>query len=134
MTDTVKEAPLVSQVVEKYIALRNKKSEMKKAYDASVADIDAAMERVENYLLHHMQETGVDSLGSSAGIAYKTTKTSAQVADWDAALGFIRENGVWEMLTKAVSKDFIKAYKEQNEDLPPGINWREEVSVNVRKK
>jgi urease accessory protein UreF len=134
MSDTVIETPKVSQVVEKYIALRNKKAEMKAAYDASVKEIDDALERVENFLLKQMQETGVDTFGSSAGVAYKSTKTSATVADWDATLKFIRDNQEWSALERRINKEFVKAYKEANNDLPPGVNWREEVSVNVRKK
>jgi len=134
MTDTVTETPMVAQVVEKYIALRNKKAELKAAYTESVKGIDDAMERVENFLLKQMQDLGVDSFSSPLGTAYKSTQTSATVADWDMVLNHVRENEAWSMLKRDVSKEYVKAYKEQHDDLPPGINWREETSVNIRKK
>lgn len=132
MTETVAEIP-IETIIEKYVALRDKKAELTAAYKQSVEKIDAGMDRCENFLMATMQRIGVDSFKTKFGTAYKTTKTSAQVADWDMTLGFIRDGGHWAMLTKNVSKDFVKAYKEEHNDLPPGINWRVETAINVKR-
>lgn len=132
MTETVAEVPIVD-VVERYIALRDKKAELKAGYDKSVEKIDAAMERCEAFIMTTMQQIGVDSVKTQFGTAYKTRKTSATVADWDMTLDFIRSGEHWSMLEKRVSKDFVKAYKEEHNDLPPGVNWREEIAINIKR-
>lgn len=133
MTDTTVESPKIAQIVEKYIALRDKKSELKAAYDASVKDVDTAMDRVENYLLATMQELGVDSVKTPFGTPYISMRTSATVADWPAVLGFIRESQAWEMLERRVNKTFVDTFRKEQNDLPPGVNYREERVVNVRR-
>jgi hypothetical protein len=55
------------------------------------------------------------------------------VADWDATLDFIKANEHWQMLEHRVSKQAVEEYKSEHGDLPPGVDWREEVTVNVRR-
>jgi len=133
MTQTSEKGPKVGDVVERYMALRQHKAEMKKAYDDSVKPVDDAMDKLENWLLKQMQDTGVDSFKTPFGTAYSTTKTSCTVGEWSAVLDWVRSNEEWGMLTQAVSKDAVKAYREEHNDLPPGVNWREVVSVNILK-
>lgn len=133
MTEAVKESPQVAAIVEKYVALRDRKAELKAAYDASVKDIDAAMERVENYLLRTMQELGVESVRTPFGTPYISRRTSATVADWEAVLDFVRANDEWHMLERRVNKTVVETYRDEHNDLPPGINWREERVVNIRR-
>lgn len=133
MSETVAETPIVD-VVERYIALRDKKAELKAAYDASVEKIDTAMDRCEAFIMATMQQIGVDSVKTKFGTAYTTARTSATSADWTGAtLPWIIQNEQWAMLEKRVSKSFVEAYKAEHNDLPPGVNWREEIVVNVRR-
>jgi hypothetical protein len=120
-------------IVERYVQLRDKKAQMKAAYEASVADITTGMNRLENAILATLNEQGAESFRTAHGTAYKSTSTSATVADWDSLLGFVRENDRWDMLEKRVSKTAVDQFRAANDDLPPGINYRESVSVGVRR-
>lgn len=131
-TETPVDIP-IDQIIQRYIALRDKKAELVAAHKAEVAKFDVGLERCELFLLKTMQSMGVESIRSELGTAYKSTRTSAGVADWPAALDFIKGNEHWEMLEKRVSKAFVEAYRTEHNDLPPGINWREETTVNIRR-
>lgn len=133
MTDPVKETPAVDEIVARYIALRDKKAEIKAKYDAEVEAIDAAMNRVENYLLKLMTELGVESIRTSAGTPYVSRRTSATVADWDAFLGWVQSNGEWSMLERRANKTVVQSWRDEHNDLPPGLNWREERVVNIKR-
>lgn len=133
MTAEVKEAPQIAQIVERYVALRDKKAEMKKAFDESVKDIDGALERIENFLLARMQELGVESVRTPFGTPYISKRTSASVADWEAVLDFIKANDEWPMLERRVNKAVVATWREEHNDLPPGLNWVEERVVNIRR-
>lgn len=122
-----------AEIVEKYVALRDRKAEMEKAHKAKKAQIDAALVKIENFLLKRMDAAGEESIRTTAGTAFKSTKVFTGVADWDSVLEFVRENDRFDMLTKAVSKDAVVAYREANDDIPPGVNWREEVTISVRR-
>lgn len=126
-------AAKLEQLIEKYLQLRDKKKVFKEEYDAKVAALDEAMSRIENFMLAEMQKSGLKNLPTGAGTAYMSTRTSATVADWDALLGFVRQNDLWTMLEKRVNKTAVDEYVAANDDLPPGVNITQAVVVNIRR-
>jgi hypothetical protein len=123
----------MQDIIEKYIELRDKKSELSAAYKKKVAGLDAALDQLEAILLEKLNEIGMDSAKGSTGTVYKSRRTSATVADWDYVLDHIQKNELWNMLEKRVSKQAVEQYVEEHGNLPPGINWREELVVNIRR-
>jgi hypothetical protein len=121
------------ELVQLYIALRDQVAKEKAEFEASVADKKAKMDKIEGILLHRFNETGDESVRTKFGTAYRTTKKFASVADWDALLGFIREKEAWELLTRAVNKAVVEQYIAANDELPPGVSWREEVALGFRR-
>jgi hypothetical protein len=123
----------IESVVEKYIKLRDLKSEIANEAKAKIAKLEDHMSRMEAALLAAFEEAGMESVRTKAGTAYRSTRASATVADWDAVLDFVRENELWTMLERRVSKDAVVQYRQEHNDLPPGVNWREEITVNIRR-
>ena len=123
----------INEIVQKYIQLRDAKSKLKEEYTAKVEKVDAAMLKIEVAILSHLEQTGADSIGTEFGTAYKATKTSATVSDWDEVLAFIQSNEMWNMLEHRVSKKAVEEFRNENNDLPPGIRWGEEVTVQIRR-
>lgn len=121
------------QLVEVYVQLRDKRAQRKAAYENDDADDKSKQERVESELLRRFQESGMESVRTKSGTAYKSIKTSATIADWDEFFQYVVENQAWELVGRHCSKDGVKEYKEANSAVPPGINWREELTVNVRR-
>ena len=123
----------LSELVSKYIELRDKKSQFKAEYDAKVVKIEEALDKIEAILLETFDKTGLDSAKTEFGTAYTTTRTTASVADKDAFMEHVKAKEDWQLLEVRVSKTGVEQYKEVNEDLPPGVNWRAERVVNVRR-
>lgn len=125
----------LDQLVEKYIALRDRKAALKGDYEKSVAKIDEALGRIEAYLLTQLTATGSESVRTKSGTFYKSERISATVADWDHIREWVLDAPAerWSMLEKRVSKGFVEAYKTEHNDLPPGVNIRSEIVVNVRR-
>lgn len=123
----------MEELVEKYIELRDQKSKMSADYKVKVAKIDSVLDKIEGELLRQFSDHGMESARTKSGTAYKSTRVSATVADWDYVLDFIQKNELWNMLERRVSKQAVEQYKEEHGDLPPGINWREEITINVRR-
>ena len=123
----------MEELVEKYIQLRDAKSQAAAAFKAKIAKVDEALAKIEAKLLVQFNEHGMESVRTKAGTAYKSLRVSATVADWDSALAFIQQNELWNMLEHRVSKQAVEQFREEHGDLPPGVNWREEVVINVRR-
>jgi hypothetical protein len=133
MSETIEESRL-DEMVRKYIELRDRKAELKRAYDKSVDDIDATLAKCESFFLAEMRRLGLKALPTTDGIAYQENRVSVTVADRNGFLDFARSNEAWDLMDIRASKKNIEQYRQDHDDLPPGINWREEVVVNVRRK
>ncbi len=123
----------MSDLVAKYIELRDKKAEYKAEYDVKVGRIEEALDKIEAKLLEVFDSAGMDSVKTEAGTAYVSTRTAASVADRDSFMEFVRTNDEWPLLEIRASKAAVEEYRSQHDDLPPGINWREERVVNIRR-
>lgn len=128
-------APDLDQIVERYVQLRDLKTQKESDHKKEVATIDAAMAKIENFLLAHLNKSKSEAVRTKAGTFFRQNKTSAQVADWLSISAWIQEDPDtrWAMLEKRVSKGFVDAYRQEHNDLPPGVNWREESAVNIRR-
>lgn len=121
-------------IIKKYMELREALDTKEKAHKADILPIKEAMERIELHLLGVLTNQGAENMRSKYGTVYKTKKTSATVADKPLFLQHIIDNQQWELLDVRALKTAIETFKEEREgELPPGINWREETTVNVRK-
>ena len=120
-------------LIGKYIELRDAKAKLKAQYTERAAKLDVVMTQIEGFILEHFKDTGVESARTEKGTAYKSIRTSTTVADWDATLSFIQSNGLWNMLEHRVNKTAIEEYRAEHNDLPPGLNHREEIIINVRR-
>lgn len=121
------------ELVQLFIMLRDDIAKEKAAFDQRVADKKAKQAKIEGILLGRFQESGAESVRTAFGTAYKSTKKQASVADWDALLNYIRQEEAWELLTHAVSKTVVEQFVAANDDLPPGVSWREEVVLGFRR-
>lgn len=123
-----------NDLVTKYIKLRDKKQAIEDEVKDKKAKIDSVLEKIEGIILASMEELGLESVATESGTAYKSTRTSATVADWDTVFDYIRSTESWHMLERRVNKSAVVEHKNETGELPPGVGWREEVTVNVRRK
>ena len=125
----------LDELVANYIKLRDKKSLLKKQYDERVAKVDAVMDKMEAIILKTFQDSGIDSARTDAGTAYISTRTSATVGSREEFLSWVLQDPDERsiFLENRVSKVAVEQFKAANDDLPPGINFRSEVTVGVRR-
>lgn len=123
----------VDKVVAKYIGYRNEKESLESETKAKVKIIKENMAKLEAWLKEQADKTGVKSFKTVSGTAFLTTTDFAKVEDWDATLGFIKDNDAYDLLEKRVSKTAVRGYIEANKAVPSGINYGTRIDINVRK-
>lgn len=122
------------ELVAKYIQLREKKAQLKAAYEEQVSKLDAVQDKIEAVLLAQFDADGVESVRTSAGTAYVTSRASASVADRDSFKEFLnRQEDPYTFIDLRVNKTAVEQFKAENGDLPPGVNWNEIRTVNFRR-
>ena len=118
-----------------YIKMRDKRSEILKAYEAEDAVIQEQMEMVETELKKMCDEIGADSIKTSYGTVYRSVKTQYQVNDWDNMYKFVMEHNIPQVLFKRISTTNMKQFLDENPNLMPiGMNIDNRYTVTVRRK
>ena len=64
---------------------------------------------------------------------YKGEVLDLDKSDQEVFKNFIKENEEWSLMEVRAAKLAIEQYKTANGDLPPGVNYREERVVNIRR-
>ena len=123
----------LSEAVELYISMRDKKAQLKSDFDALVAPVQERMDKLELKLLEAFEKNGMDSVKTPAGTAYQTTRTSATIADRDVFMSHVKANLAWDLLEVRVNKSAVEAVQEETGELPPGVNLNTTRVVNVRR-
>lgn len=121
------------QLIDRYIKMRDKITDLKKQCDADVAPIKAAMDRIERHFLNDLNEKGANSFGTPTGVVFKSTVNSATVADKELFREYLIRTGEWGLADIRAAKTAVKEYVESKEDLPPGLNWRSETVVRINR-
>lgn len=123
----------INAIIQKYVEIRDKVKDIGERHAAELAPYKEMMDRVEVFLLSQLQESKVDSFKAQTGTAYITRKTSATLADRQTFYQFAVERDLLDLLDIRVAKTAVEAYKQAHGDIPPGVTWREELGVNVRR-
>jgi len=123
----------INDAIEAYITVRDKKAALKKQQAQELEKYDTALKGLEAEILKYFGRVGIDSAKTPSGTAYKSTSKRVSMSDWDAFIAYVKETDSWELLTHAASKSAVEQYKATNDSVPPGVNWSEEVTINVRR-
>lgn len=136
-TTTVEPAPkpkmTADQMVEKFIALRDRVAAIKKKHTDELAPFNLAMGALEGWMINILNTNGAASLKAAAGTFYTTTRTSARVDEWSTVLDFIRTNEAWELLEARVNKTALEAIIGDTNTSIPGVTVSRELVLNVRR-
>jgi hypothetical protein len=124
----------LSEAVRLYVKLRDEVAEIKREYQEKADKVKARMDKIEAALLVAMDATGMESVRVDGGTAYVSTRNFATVADREAFLEFCKTKEEWPLMDIRAMTSAITQFKTDNNDLPPGINWRAERVVNFRRQ
>lgn len=123
-----------AEIVAKYIALRNKRDDLRDLHKAQLAPIVEAMDRLEGVVLDHLQKSGVESMRTTDGTVYYSQRDSYKVVDGPAFFGFCFAGQRSDMLEQRAAKEAVSNYTKEHGTLPPGVSVSSEYVVGFRKK
>jgi hypothetical protein len=124
----------VETVMQKRIKLRDKRAELRKNYEAVDNPLKELEYQGETWLLKEAERVGVDKFAvTGVGTAFKTKKVIPSCADINVLSDWIMETGNTQVLENRISRTFIKEYREEHKELPPGVSVFEELGMTVRR-
>lgn len=119
-----------------FLKIRDRRSEIKAAFDEEDKKLVAQQDKVKEALLNFCKANGLDSVKTPAGTFFRTVRTRYWTNDWDAMNAFIKENDIPEFYEKRLNQTAVKEFiaDELDGETPEFINVKSEYQVSVRKK
>lgn len=124
----------IDDYVAKYIAIRDRRREIKKSFDTEDKELRDVQELLAGRLRMFMDENKLENLKTAHGTCYTTTQFSASLADPDAFMAYVVANQKFDLLDRRANATAVKAFVEVHHSPPPGCNLSAIQQVGVRRK
>jgi len=136
MLDT-KTSPPVDKEVEKrvgqYISIRDRLKEMDEAHEKMRAPLVEIQNLLTGWMMQFLETSGADSIKTSAGTCFNSTRYSASLADPKAFMDFVIQNTAWDLLDRKANATAVRDFVAEKGFLPPGANLSAIRTINVRR-
>jgi len=127
-------APDLGKLAAAYIRIRDKRQDMKRAFEAEDQVLEADMKLLEAEMLDICKQTNAETIRTKSGTIIRSIKSRYTTSDWDSMYRFISENDAFGLLEKRLHQTHMKQFLEENPDLlPMGLNVDREYTVVVRR-
>lgn len=125
----------VSRVVGAFVSIRDKRAEIKKAYEEEEERLLAQQDRLGAVLLQHLKDNNADNVKTEHGTFYRQVEVKPNIVDDVAFYAFVNEqNCAQDALERRAKKSFVTEFMENHDQLPPpGIAVSREYIVRVRR-
>tara|TARA_E500000318_G_C3539534_1_gene204053 strand:+ start:13 stop:408 length:396 start_codon:yes stop_codon:yes gene_type:complete len=118
-----------------YLRIRAERSILSAKYKEEDGNLIRQLDIIKQAMLDHCEDHNVESVRTSEGLFFRSTKKKYWVSEWDAIHKLIVDNKVPELLDKRINQANMREFLEENPDLKPeGLEIEEEVTISVRKK
>lgn len=121
------------ELIDAYIQLRDKRDALREEHKEALAPYNEAMTKLEIHFQRIMEAQDLKDLKSDHGTAYQSHQVSVTVADWDAFKDYIEGNNAWFLLDKRAAKKAVQEVVEETGELPPGLDMKRSIKINVRR-
>lgn len=125
----------VEKLVKIYLKMRGKHDELLQQFKQEEEALKDQMTKIKGALLDHCKEHNVESVRTTEGLFFRTTKQSYWTNDWESMGKFVVEHQAPELFEKRQHQGNVKQFLEEHPELlPPGLNVESQYSVTVRRK
>lgn len=119
--------------VAQYVKLRDLIKEQDDAHKEKMKPFREALEQLNSLMLLHLQNSGAESVSTTAGTVYTTAKKTASIADGDAFMKHVIATEAWELLDRKANVKAVEDFISENGVLPPGLKFTSTNVVGVRR-
>jgi len=118
-----------------FIKIRTERSALSAKFKTEDDKLVRQQDILKRALLDYCEDHGLESVRTSAGLFFRSSKTKYWTSDWEAMHKFIMEHNVPEFLDKRLNVTNIKQFLEENPNtIPDGLKIDKEFVISVRKK
>jgi len=127
-------ADLPNKLTSVYIKIRDKRAEIKRAFDAENKKLEEQQNKIKTALLDYCKEQGVESVKTTSGTFYRTVKTRFWSNDWSEMHKFVLDKKIPEFFEKRLNQTAVREYLDENPDVEiTSLEQTSEYQITVRK-
>lgn len=119
--------------VKQYIAVRDALKAANDAHAEKIKPLVDLQNALTGWLQDFLEKAGAESVKTSEGTCYETTRYSASLADPEAFMKFVLDKQDFNLLDRKANVTAVRDYVEANGTLPPGVNLSAIKTVGVRR-
>lgn len=123
----------VDMRVEAYIRCRDTIKAKNDEHEKAIAPLVELQNMLTGWLQDFMETAGADSIKTAYGTCYSSTRYTASLADPEAFMKFVQEQGAYDLLDRKANVTAIKEYVAEHNGTPPGVNLSAIKTVGVRR-
>lgn len=123
----------VEQRVEEYIRVRDAIKAANEKHEESIKPLVELQNMLTGWLQTFLETAGADSVKTSNGTCYSTTRYTASLADPEAFMKFVKDTQNYDLLDRKANVTAVKDYVAEKGNLPPGVNLSAIKTVGVRR-
>ena len=125
----------LNKLTETYIKIRSKRTDLSSEFKKKDDGLKEQQDKIKAALLEYLKDNDINSVGTDAGMFYRSQKRRYWTSDWESMHKFILEHEAPEFLEKRLNQTAVKEFLEENPDiLPPGLNVQSEYTISIRSK
>ena len=126
--------PDLDQLTAVYLKIRDKRSELKREFEAQDDELEQQQQMLANQMLETCKEMNADSIRTPHGTIIRSVKSKYWTNDWDSMYRFIKDNDAFGLLEKRLHQTNMKDFLHENPDaMPMGLNVESEYNIVVRR-
>lgn len=122
-----------SRMARVYQKIREKRTELKKAFEEEDRHLKEKLEMLEAEMISALSDMGVSSLRTDNGTIFTQEDVKASVDDWGVYVDWMKDNDAFEMVQKRPAIREVRQYMEEHGEIPPGLSVHRTRVVRVRK-
>lgn len=120
--------------IAQYIQVRDRIKEIEDETKAKLRPLRDVQEVLSGIIQGFMDTHNLENLKTEHGTCYKSTRHTASLADPEAFMNYVIQNGKFDLLDRRANATAVKDFVAANKALPPGCNLTAIQSLGVRRK
>jgi len=117
-----------------YVQLRDRIKELQEKHETELKPLLETQNLLTAWFMNQLEQVGAQSVKTSKGTVYATTRYTASLADPKAFMDYVITNQKWELLDRKANSTACKDFVAEHGSQPPGVNLSAIRTVGVRRK
>ena len=123
----------IEKRVKQYVGIRDAIKAMKDKHEKELEDLVDIQNKLTGIIQTCLEAVGAESIKTSEGTAYTTTRYTASLQDPAAFMQFVKDTDNFDLMDRKANAPAVRDYVAEHGTLPPGVNLSSISTIGIRR-